>query len=338
MLRLALWMTGALLSFSAAALSVRELAKSISVFEIMSFRSGTGLLFLAALAAARPQLWRSLAPRSMELHALRNSVHFACQICWASALTMLPLATVFAIEFTMPAWVALLAVSFLGERMTINRAGSVVLCFFGVLVVIRPGLANFQPAALLVVVSAIAMAITLITTKKLTATQSTFAILFWMNLMQLPMNLVGSDSSWIFKVNSSMYLPLLGMAVTGLSTHWCLTSAFRYGDATIVVPLDFLRVPLIALVGWSLYGEPLDAFVFCGAGLIITGYFGTCARSRNKPHPRAHDAQFAFAPDALTTLAHFSVSSASSLPNSAGEPGSTLPPVSARRAVILASV
>ena len=133
----------------------------------------------------------------MTLHGLRNCVHFVAQICWATAIAMLPLATVFAIEFTMPAWVALLAVWLLGERMTVSRAGSVALCFLGVLTIIRPGLADFQWPALLVVVSAIAMAVTVITTKKLTATQGTFAILFWMNLMQLPMNLVAGDPSWI---------------------------------------------------------------------------------------------------------------------------------------------
>jgi drug/metabolite transporter (DMT)-like permease len=268
---LALWMTGALLSFSAGALSVRELAKTISVFEIMSFRSGSGLLVLLVLAALQPELRKTLAPRQVTLHGLRNCVHFVAQICWATAITMLPLATVFAIEFTMPAWVALLAVWLLGERMTVSRAGSVALCFLGVLTIIRPGLADFQWPALLVVVSAMAMAVTVITTKKLTATQGTFAILVWMNLMQLPMNLVAGNPSWILNLESSMLLPLLGMAVTGLSTHWCLTNAFRYGDATVVVPLDFLRVPLIAVVGWSLYGEQLDSFVIVGACLIVVG-------------------------------------------------------------------
>jgi drug/metabolite transporter (DMT)-like permease len=68
-----------------------------------------------------------------------------------------------------------------------------------------------------------------------------------------------------------MILPLIGVAVAGLSIHYCLTNAFRCGDAMIVIPMDFLRVPLIAVIGWMLYGEPLDAFVFAGAGLIIAG-------------------------------------------------------------------
>ena len=286
--RLALWMTGALISFSAGALSVRELARTISVFDIMSFRSATGLLFLVVLSVLWPELRQGLVPREMKLHVLRNSVHFLAQICWATAITLLPLATVFAIEFTMPAWVALLAVLFLGERMTLGRALSIALCFLGVLVVIRPGLADFRPAALLVVVSAIAMAVTMITTKKLTATQTTFAILFWMNLMQLPMNLSLSSPSWLLRIDSSMLLPLLGMAVTGLSTHWCVTNAFRNGEATLVVPLEFLRVPLIAVVGWLLYGESLDAFVFAGAAIIITGVYCNLRSASHQPSAARH--------------------------------------------------
>jgi drug/metabolite transporter (DMT)-like permease len=64
---------------------------------------------------------------------------------------------------------------------------------------------------------------------------------------------------------------VIGIGVSGLVSHYCLTNAFRAGDAGVVVPLDFMRIPLIAVIGWWLYGEPLDVFVFLGAGLIITG-------------------------------------------------------------------
>ena len=82
---------------------------------------------------------------------------------------------------------------------------------------------------------------------------------------------LGSDPTFVLRIDASMVLPLVGIVVAGLTTHLCLTNAFRYGDAVIVVPLDFMRVPLIALIGWSFYGEPLDALVFAGAGLIIAG-------------------------------------------------------------------
>ena len=269
--RVIFWMAGVLLSFSAMAVSIRALARTFSVFEILAIRNAAGLLILLGLVAIRPALRASLVPRRMAMHAVRNTVHFAAQYAWALSITLLPLATVFALEFTNPAWLALLATWLLRERMTTSRAGAVVLGFIGVAVILRPGLATFQPAALLILGAAFGFAVSSIATKKLITTETTFAILFWMNAMQLPMNLIGSSPSFVAKLDPAQILPLLGVAVAGVSSHFCLTNAFRYGDATIVVPLDFLRIPLIALIGWSLYREPLDAFVFIGAAIIITG-------------------------------------------------------------------
>jgi drug/metabolite transporter (DMT)-like permease len=264
-------MTGALLSFSAMAVSIRGLAGRLNIFEILTIRSGTGVLVLLALVATHPKLRATLALRRMGLHAVRNSVHFASQYAWALSLTLLPLATVFALEFTMPAWVALLAMPLLGERMTLSRAGSIVLGFTGVLIIVRPGFESFQPGVLLVLAAALGFAISLITTKQLTLNVGTFAILFWMNVMQLPMGLAGSNPLFILDLDAHHLPATIGVGIAGLSSHFCLTNAFRAGDATVVVPFDFLRIPLIALVGWLFYAEPLDLFVFAGAGVIIAG-------------------------------------------------------------------
>jgi drug/metabolite transporter (DMT)-like permease len=286
--RVLLWMSGALVSFSAMAVSVRGLADTLNVFEILSIRSGFGVFFLLTLLAVHPALRHDLSLRVIYLHALRNVVHFGSQVAWTKGITLLPLATVFALEFTTPGWVVLLAVIFLRERLTASRLATVLLGLAGVLVILRPGLASFQPGALLVLAAAFGFATMMVTTKKLTGLQSTFAILFWMNVMQLPMNLVGADPSFVARLGSTHLLPAVGMAVTGLASHYCLTNAFRSGDAQIVVPLDFLRVPLIALVGWMIYGEALDPLVFVGAGLIIAGIVWNLraeARDRSLPAP-----------------------------------------------------
>jgi drug/metabolite transporter (DMT)-like permease len=178
---------------------------------------------------------------------------------------------VFALEFTIPAWVALLAVLFLNERMTTDRTLALAVSFVGVLVILRPGFAGFQPAALIMLAGALFFAITAIMTKKLITTETTFAILFWMNLIQLPLNFACSDWLFFLKIDQSMVLPLIGVTLGGLLTHYCLTNAFRCGDAIVVIPMDFLRLPLIALIGWAFYGEAIDAFVFAGAGFIIAG-------------------------------------------------------------------
>jgi drug/metabolite transporter (DMT)-like permease len=264
-------MTGALFAFSAMAVSVRVLGGVLSVMEILAVRGGFGLIVLTALAVIRPDLRSSIFSNHLPLHFLRNTVHLGGQYLWAMSLLLLPFATVFALEFTVPAWTLLLAVPVLGERMTVSRIGAVLLGISGVLVILRPGLETFRPAALLVLGAALAFAVTLITTKKLTRTDSSFAIVFWMNLIQLPLALLGSDLMFLAKPGLTHVPALIAIGVAGLASHYCLANAFRAGDASVVVPLDFMRIPLIALIGWWLYGEELDMFVFMGAGLIITG-------------------------------------------------------------------
>ena len=270
--RVIVWMVGALLSFSVMAVSIRELARGgLSIFEILAIRSGVALLVLLILLVVRPDLRVHALPRRMGLNLFRNIVHYASQFSWALSLTMLPLATVFALEFTMPAWTALLAVWFLHERMTPSRLGVVVLGLIGVLVILRPGIASFNPAAMLVLLAAFGYAITMITTKQLTMTESTFGIVFWMAVIQFPLSLIGSDLTAFVHFETRHILPAIGVGTAGLTSHYCLSNAFRSGDATLVVPLDFMRIPLIAVVGWAFYGERLDIFVLLGALIIISG-------------------------------------------------------------------
>ena len=271
LVRVVLWMTGALLSFSAMAVSVRALSGTLRIMEILAIRNGCGLAILLALGALRPAFMHALTARRLGLHLVRNTIHFGAQFLWAMSITLLPLATVFALEFTMPAYTALLAVLFLGERMTPSRIGVVVFGFLGVLVILRPGLESFRPAALLVLVAAFGYAVALTQTKALTATETTYAILLWMNVVQLPLAMIGSDPRAYLSLGAPNVLPVCAVAVSGLASHFCLAQAFRRGDASLVVPLDFMRIPLIALVGWWLYGESLDAYVFSGAGLIVIG-------------------------------------------------------------------
>jgi drug/metabolite transporter (DMT)-like permease len=270
--RVVLWMVGALLSFSVMAVSIRELARAgLSIFEILAIRSGIALFVLGTLLAVRKDLRVHAFPRRMGLNLFRNTVHYASQYSWALSLTMLPLATVFALEFTMPAWTAVLAVWFLHERMTPSRLGVVILGLIGVLVILRPGIAGFNPAAILVLLAAFGYAITMITTKQLTKTETTFGIVFWMAVIQLPLSLIGSDPTVFLRFEPRHILPAIGVGIAGLTSHYCLSNAFRSGDATLVVPLDFMRIPLIAVVGWAFYGERLDVFVLLGALIIVSG-------------------------------------------------------------------
>ena len=275
------WMTGALFAFSATAVAVRELSPAFSVFEILAIRNAAGIAILLAFALVRADLRRQLKPRRLKLHLIRNVLHFAGTDGWAYGLTLLPLATVFALEFTAPAWVALLAVPFLREEMTRGRLVAVVAGFVGVLIILRPGVDAFQPAGLLMLGVAFAFALVAIVTKRLTMTESTFSIVFMMGVIQLPLNLLGANWAFWERIDASHALPAVGVSLGGLLAHYCLTNAYRHGDATMVVPLDFLRVPLIAIVGWRLYGEALDPYVFAGSACIVAGLLYSLRREAN---------------------------------------------------------
>jgi len=264
-------MGGALLSFSVTAVAVRALAPAFSVFEMLAIRNAAGIVILLVLAGLKLELRAGLKPRRFRLHLARNVLHFLGTDGWAFSLTLLPLATVFALEFTTPAWVALLAIPLLQERMTAGRLVAVLLGFAGVLIILRPGVETLQPASLLMLGVAFSFALVAIMTKHLTRTESTFSILFFMNLLQLPMNLAGVSRAFWTAIQPGHVLPIIGICLGGLLSHFCLTNAYRQGDATMVVPLDFLRIPLIAFVGWQLYGEALDPYVFLGSACIVVG-------------------------------------------------------------------
>src|SRR5262245_7087061 len=276
-------MTGTLLSFSVMAITVRSLAGTLSILEILVVRAAVSLTIILAIMAVRPELRHSVKTHRFGLHLLRNGVHFGAQYLWAWSLLLLPLATVFALEFTMPAWTILLAPFFLGERMTASRIGAVVFGIAGVLVIVRPGLETFQPAALMVLTAAFGYAINIITTKQLTATDATFGIVFWMNVMQLVFGAAVSGVTFVGKIGWELAPWILAIGSAGLFAHYCMTNAFRAGDASVVIPLDFMRIPLIAVVGWWLYSEPLDIFVFAGAGLIITGILWNLRAETRRP-------------------------------------------------------
>jgi drug/metabolite transporter (DMT)-like permease len=266
-----LWMVGTLLSFSLMAISVRQLGGVLNLFELLMVRSLGGLFLLLVLMTARPSLFGYLALRKPGVHLIRNGTHFIANLCWTNAVIVMPLATVFAIEFLMPIWAGVLAVMLLGERFTTSRVGSIVLGFLGVLLILRPGIEAFQPAAIGVLVASFGYAASNIATKKLIPVQSTIAILFWMNVMQIGMAMIGTDPLFPLRLASHQWIWAIGLACGGTMAHYCLTNALRVADAIVVIPLDFLRIPLIAFVGWFFYGERLDLLVFAGAGVIVSG-------------------------------------------------------------------
>jgi len=277
--RAALWMGGALLSFSLMAVAVRELLHAMGSFEILFLRSFVSLILLLLLL---PRFGlAALRTRHMGLQVVRNFFHFGGQYAWVYAISALPLATVFAIEFTMPVWTAVLATMMLGERLNRGRIVMLVLGIAGILVILKPGFSFIHPAALVMLAGAFAYASTMTATKRLVGRDSAFAILFWMAVIQLPLGLIPAVPQWVWPRLADLHW-VLAVGAGGLFAHYCMTRAFRLADASLVVPIDFLRLPLIALVGAVFYAEPIQVSVMLGAAVIFAGTYYSIRRESRR--------------------------------------------------------
>ncbi len=268
MIRAALWMAGTLLSFAGMAIGARELASELSTFQILFYRSLIGLILVSVLVGGSG--WHQVRAQRWELHLARNSAHFLGQLGWFYGIAVLPLAEVFAIEFTTPLWTALLAAVLLSEPISRSRAAALVLGLIGIGIVLRPGIQAVSPGALAVLAGAFGYAGAHALTKKLTRESSPLSIVFYMTLLQLPMGLGPSLYHWATP-SADSWPWLFVVAVTALSAHYCLARALSCADAMVVVPMDFLRLPLIALVGFVLYGEAVDRWLLAGAAVIVLG-------------------------------------------------------------------
>lgn len=279
-LRGALWMSGAVLSFCAMAIAARQLLDHTGVFEILFFRTGVALLIVLAVAARTGIA--TLRTRRIGVHLWRNLFHLGGQASWVFALGALPLATVFAIEFTAPIWTALLAMLMLGERLNRGRVLMLVLGFAGVLVILRPGFAIVQTAALVMLLGSLCFAVQMIGTKRLSGTDSPLAVLFWMSVIQTPLCFVAALLDWTAPLAGD-WPWIAAIGIGSFTAHYCLTRAMRLADATVVVPVDFFRLPLIAVIGALFYGEPFDPAVILGAAMIFAGVWYSLAFEKRMP-------------------------------------------------------
>jgi drug/metabolite transporter (DMT)-like permease len=286
----AAWMSGWLTAMVVMAVAGREATKALHVFQIMEMRSLLGLVLLYPLVRAAGGFAAMRTGRA-GLHVARNTFHYAAQFAWFLALTMIPIAQVVAIEFTMPIWTALLAVSFLGERLGATRIVAIVLGLVGVVAIVRPSTGHVDPGQLVALGAAIGFAISVIMVKSLTRTERAVAIIFWMLIVQSVIGAVPAVLVW--RDPPVAVLPwILVIAVCGTYSHYCMTRALQHAEATTIVPMDFLRVPLSALAAWLVYAEAVDLWTVLGAALILVG------NALNLRRPAAPAATTAAAPRA----------------------------------------
>ncbi|THD75183.1 MAG: DMT family transporter [Bradyrhizobium sp.] len=267
--RAALWMAGWLALMLVVVVAGRETTRELSVFQVMEARSVIGFLLLYPLIRLNGGFAAMKTSRPLQ-HLGRNLVQYAAQLGWFFALTLIPLGQVVSIEFTMPIWTAILAATFLGERMTIWKISAIVLGVVGVIVIVRPATGEINPGQLIALAAAVGFGISVAMMKSLTRTENTLAIIFWMLVIQAAAGFFPSLYVWRWP-SADVWGWLVAIGFCGTFSHYCMARALLHADATVVLPMDFLRVPLTAVAGWLIYSERLDIFTVLGAALILTG-------------------------------------------------------------------
>jgi drug/metabolite transporter (DMT)-like permease len=283
----ALWMSGAILSFTAMAIAGRAVSFELDTFEIMMYRSFVGVVLVVLVAGLAGTLGQ-VNRRNMGLHFVRNLSHFAGQNLWFFAITAIPLAQVFALEFTSPIWAILLSPLILREKLRPVGLLAALIGFFGILIVARPNPQTLDFGQIAAASAAIGFALSALFTRKLTRTESITCILFYLTVMQAAFGVIFAGFDGDIAMPSTKSLPwLVLIACAGLIAHYCLTTALRLAPASVVMPIDFIRLPLIAVVGMTLYGEQIDIWVLVGAAVIFAGnYLNILSQIRLKPAPK----------------------------------------------------
>lgn len=267
----ALWMGGSIVSFAAMAVAGREIQAELDTFELMAYRSVVGFVAVCIVIAFSKRGFSQVKTAQPGMHVLRNLFHFTGQNLWFYGVTVIPLAQLVALEFTNPLWVAMLAPLMLGESMTRARLIGALIGFLGVLIVARPGIVPLESGHFAALGAAFGFAMNTIFTKKLMRTDTTQCVLFWMTASQAIMGFALAAPGGVTLFSPSMTPWIIVVGIAGLSAHYCLTSALGHAPASIVAPMEFARLPVIAIVGMVVYGEPLEVFVFLGGAIILAG-------------------------------------------------------------------
>ncbi len=263
------WMAGWLLLMVVMAVAGRQATGELDVFQVMEVRSLIGLVLLAPLVYAAGGL-RAMRTARPGLHMLRNTVHYGAQYAWLYALTLIPLAQLVALEFTMPIWILLLAAAFLGEPLHRWKVAAVALGVVGVVLIVQPAQAGVSPGQAIALAAAVGFAVSVTFVKLLTRSEDATRIMFWMLVVQSVLGLWPALATWRWP-SPPVWGWLFVIAFCGTFSHYCMARAMHHAQATVIVPMDFLRVPLTALAGWAIYAERIDLLMVLGTVLILAG-------------------------------------------------------------------
>ena len=239
----------------------------------MFLRSVIGLLItVPTVIGVLRQASRTLRPdRLGGLYMSRGLCTFTGVSAWFFAIAAMPLAEAVALHFTLPVFGLILSALILREKVTSHRWMTVVIGFIGVLIILRPGVAVLNYMALAVFLSALGYAGGDICTKMLSRTQPSRLIVLNLNIWLIVFASVPTAANWHTLTLSDLPMVLV-MGVTAWAAHMCLAQAMKCADASVVIPFEFVRLPITAFSAYVFFTEVPGIWAIVGAGVI---FFGT---------------------------------------------------------------
>ena len=262
----AVLMSLAAVAFAAMIVLIRIGTETLHPFVVAFFRNLFALVMLVPWFLSTGG--RGLRTARLGLYALRGVSGLIAMLCWFSALAVMPLAEAVSLSFTTPLFATVGAALVLRETVRARRWTATVVGFLGVLIILRPGLQAVTWPALAVLLSALCIAISVLIVKTLSRTEQSPAIITYMVLFLTPLSLPPALFFWQWPDPAELAV-LLGIAAFGTLGHLCFTHALKLSDASAVIPFDYLRLPLVAWIGYAFFGETMDPVAWAGAAVII---------------------------------------------------------------------
>ena len=253
--------------FALMVITIRLASQSLHTFEIAFFRCFFGMLAaLPLLLKHGPGLLRT---QQMPRYFIRCVLGTLSMFCGFWAIGHLPLAQAVSLSYSTPLFVTIAAALWLGEQVRARRWSAVILGFIGVLVIVRPGSAEFSAATLVAVSAAVISGIVAIQIKQLAYTEPADRIVILTTILWVPLSLV--PALWVWEwPQGIVWLWVVLAGVLGTAGHMLWTRALKLGDVSALTPISFMQLPIVVVFGYLLFGEALDRWTVLGAAIIFS--------------------------------------------------------------------
>ena len=277
----AFYMLVACVSFSLNSIFIRLATEDVHPFEVAFFRNIFGLVFVLMITLPQNRLAVFMAKRPGIL-AFRGGLHSVSMLAWFYGVSLLPLADLTALGFTVPLWSTVLAALVLGEALRLRRWIATGIGFLGIFAIIQPGFQEINWGVYLVLFSAMGSGGAIILIRYMTAYERPSTILVYQALIVTVLSLIPSLFVWETPTAISLlWMVILG--ALGTLAHWCIVRAYLLQEVSALQPLDFTRLPIAALAGYFIFGEPVSPSVWIG-GIIIFGAGVYISQRETKEH------------------------------------------------------